>query len=264
MSRGGKAHDNETLLSHAKAVSRQGSVVLRPTHPWTPSVHALLRHLERSGFAGAPRVLGSGTDGEGREVLSYVEGEFVHPYPWTDEPLIAVGQMLRRLHDATATFVPPADAVWQPWFLRELGGPRRVIGHGDVAPWNLVTRAGMPAALIDWEYAGPVDPMCELARTCWLFPQLHDDDIAERWGLPEVAVRARQVRLLADAYGIAATQRHRLLDQIVEVAIREAAQEAIDASVTAESVGKLWGIAWRTRAAAWILRNRPVFEHALA
>jgi thiamine kinase-like enzyme len=122
----------------------------------------------------------------------------------------------------------------------------------------------MPVALVDWEYAGPVDPMYELARTCWLFAQLHDDDIAEMWGLPEAAVRARQVRLLADAYGITTSQRHRLLDQIVEVAVSEAAQEAIDANVTQESVGLLWGLAWRTRAAAWMLRNRLVLERALA
>ncbi len=32
---------------------------------------------------------------------------------------------------------PPADAVWKPWFLRELGGPKHVYSHGDVAPWNM-------------------------------------------------------------------------------------------------------------------------------
>jgi hypothetical protein len=149
------ADGNETLLSSEKSVSRQGATVLRPAYPWTPSVQALLRHLERVGFAGAPRVLGIQADG--REALSYIEGEFVHPYPWSDEAVAAVGQMLRRLHDATATFIPAGDAVWQPWFLRTLGGPRRVIGHGDVAPWNMVTQAGMPVALVDWEYA-PSDP----------------------------------------------------------------------------------------------------------
>jgi hypothetical protein len=256
------ADGNETLLSSEKSVSRQGATVLRPAYPWTPSVQALLRHLERVGFAGAPRVLGIQADG--REALSYIEGEFVHPYPWSDEAVAAVGQMLRRLHDATATFIPAGDAVWQPWFLRTLGGPRRVIGHGDVAPWNMVTQAGMPVALVDWEYAGPVDPLYELARTCWLFAQLHDDDIAELWGLPEAAVRARQVRLLADAYGLASEERHGLLDQIITVAVCEAAQEAIDAKVTSESVGSLWGIAWRTRAAAWMLRNRPILERAMA
>jgi hypothetical protein len=50
---------------------RVGSTVHRATGPWTPAVHALLRHLERVGFE-APRVIG--IDEEGREVLTFVAG----------------------------------------------------------------------------------------------------------------------------------------------------------------------------------------------
>jgi thiamine kinase-like enzyme len=64
------------------------------------------------------------------------------------------------LHRATRSFRPPADAVWFPWHGRELGGsPVKVIGHCDVAPWNIVAWDGLPVALIDWETAGPVDPL---------------------------------------------------------------------------------------------------------
>ena len=44
----------------------------RSTDPWTPAVHALLRHLKTTSFDGAPRVLG--IDAQGREVLTYVPG----------------------------------------------------------------------------------------------------------------------------------------------------------------------------------------------
>ncbi|HEX3753398.1 MAG TPA: hypothetical protein VHW06_22725 [Streptosporangiaceae bacterium] len=44
-------------------VSRRGPHMLRPARPWTSAVHALLRHLERAGFAGSPRVVGDGYDG---------------------------------------------------------------------------------------------------------------------------------------------------------------------------------------------------------
>jgi hypothetical protein len=53
-------------------VFRRGNTVLRPAGPWTPAVHALLRHLERAGFAGSPRVVGDGYDDQGREVLTYI------------------------------------------------------------------------------------------------------------------------------------------------------------------------------------------------
>ena len=52
-----------------------GDTVRRATGPWTPAVHALLRHLETAGFEAAPCVLG--VDDDGREVLSFIEGEAV-------------------------------------------------------------------------------------------------------------------------------------------------------------------------------------------
>jgi hypothetical protein len=50
------------------AVVKVGSTVRRPTGPWTPRVHELLRRLESSGFEGAPRV--RGIDERGREILT--------------------------------------------------------------------------------------------------------------------------------------------------------------------------------------------------
>lgn len=226
-------------------------------------MHALLRHVRKSGLAAVPDIVGSGIDAEGRETLSYVEGEFVHPGPWRDDALAEVGRLVRRLHDAAAKFEPAAGAEWKPWFLRTLGDSDRICSHGDIAPWNTVTRAGMPIALIDWEYAGPVHPLVELARACWLFPQLHDDDVAAMVGLPPPEVRARQVRLLVDAYGLETAERRRLFDLIVEVVVRETAEEAIEAGVTPESQGPLWGLAWRARSAAWILRHRALLRRAL-
>ncbi|MFD0715714.1 aminoglycoside phosphotransferase family protein [Paenibacillus sp. GCM10027626] len=254
---------DEIVLSPDKSVIRQGNVVLRPAGPWTPSVHSFLRHLQSSGFTEAPSIVGSGVDAEGRETLSFVAGEFVHPGPWSDAALVQVGQMLRRLHNTSEAFQPTADAEWKPWFLQKLGGSRLVISHGDVAPWNVVTRDGMPVALIDWEFVGPVDPLMELARVCWLFPQLHDDDVAERVGLPALDVRARQLRLLVDAYEASAAERHELLDRIVEVVVCETAEEAIEQKITPDCQGPLWGLAWRARAAAWILRNRVVLRNTL-
>ena len=58
--------------SHSGVV-RVGETVRRETRPWSSSVHDLLRHLDREGFAGAPRALGF--DDQGREVLTYIEGE---------------------------------------------------------------------------------------------------------------------------------------------------------------------------------------------
>jgi phosphotransferase family enzyme len=247
------------------AVSRRGQTVLREAGPWSRSVHALLKHLEEVGFTGAPRVVGAGFDGSGRETLTYLEGEFVHPGPWSDDGVARLGVLLRELHGATASFRPPPTAVWRPWFGRAMGGERRVIGHCDTGPWNIVARSGHPVGLIDWEVAGPVDPLVELAQMCWLNAQLHDDDVAERAGLPPLGTRAGQLRLIVDGYELSAAQRSGFLDTIIEVAVRDAADQAIEARVTPDSKDcePLWGMAWRVRGAAWMMRNRRALERAL-
>ncbi|MFD9634626.1 aminoglycoside phosphotransferase family protein, partial [Streptomyces violascens] len=83
---------------------RIGDAVHRPVQPWTPAVHAVLRHLEDVGFGGAPRVLGM--DEHRREVLTHLVGEVVgEDLPWpawvySDTALVHVGCGARRLHKA--------------------------------------------------------------------------------------------------------------------------------------------------------------------
>ena len=247
-------------------VYRRGNVVIRDARPWTPAVHSLLRHLEEAGFAAAPRVFGSGLDADGRETLTFIQGEFIQQGPWSLDGAVALGGLLRSLHEAARSFRPAPDAVWFPWHGRDLGGPDRVIGHCDVAPWNIVTRDGLPVAFIDWETAGPVDPMVELAQLAWLNAKLHDDIVAGIEQLPPLADRARQLAAIADAYGLTARQRRGLLDQMIEFAIVDTAAEADHANVTLDMTSHpvaLWGIAWRARSAAWMIRNRRALETAL-
>jgi len=247
-------------------VHRRGDVVLRDTGPWTPAVHALLRHLDKVGFQAAPRLVGSGLDQDGREMLTFIEGVFTQPGPWTLEGAVGLGALLRDLHGATSSFRPDPRAVWFPWHGRELGGPRRVVGHCDVAPWNIVARDGVPVGLIDWEFAGPVDPLVELAQLCWLNAKLHDDIVAELEGLPPLAERARQLAAIVDSYGLTAKERDGFFGTIVEFVVSDVALEADDAGVTPEMTAHpiaLWAMAWRARSAAWIIRNRRTLESAI-
>jgi hypothetical protein len=245
-------------------VIRSGDMVLRETGAWAATVHALLRHLEDHGFEGAPRVVGSGFDGKGREMLTYLEGEFVHPGLWSEDAMIAMGLLLRRMHDATASFRPPHNAVWRPWYGRDIGTPD-IIGHCDVAPWNTVMRGYVPAAFIDWEAAGPVDRLTEIAMVAWTCAQLYDDEIAKTNNLPDARSRAMLIRRFVDAYGLPAAERHQLTYRIIELAVQSAAAESIEHGVDRESTETpaLWGIVWRTRSAAWIVRHRSTIEAAL-
>jgi len=190
-------------------VVRIGDTVRRPTGAWTPTIHALLRHLEAKSFDGAPRV--HGIDDEGREILDFIPGATAWPEMGalkTDDGLARAARLLRRYHEAVTDFVVPDDAVWQMDDMRAdgepyLAGEAPIVCHNDCAAWNLVLGSGR-WAFIDWDVAGPrprlwdvayairgmvlCDPDAALADRVDLFAREYGLDVAERRRLPELVI----------------------------------------------------------------------------
>lgn len=145
--------------------------------------------------------------------------------------------------------------------------PSSIYSHCDAAPWNVVSREGLPVALIDWELSGPVDRSMELAHTAWLNARLFDDGVAEKERLSPAEERIQQLRAFVDGYELAREDRLGLVGQMIEVAILSAASDAIEAGITSESVDEqwiVWGVAWRARSAAWMIRNKSMLERAMS
>jgi hypothetical protein len=215
-------------------------------------------------------VIGDGLDADGNETVSFLPGESDHPNAWDDEAAFAVGELQRGLHDATATFRAPPDAIWRDWYVRELAGDEPVYGHCDNGPWNIV-RDGASVAFIDWEYSGPVDAIWDLGETVWLNAQLHDDDIAERIGLPDFDRRAAHAKLILDGYRLPGAKRHGFVDRMIELAVHSARAEAIEhkvdpdsiRAVSAEGYPVMWAVTWRARSASWMMRHRDELERRL-
>lgn len=189
-------------------VVRIGATVRRPAGPWTPTVHALLKHLEAAGFTGAPA--SHGLDGQGREILDFLPGHVPNyplpDYVQTDDALVEVGALLRRFHDATIGFVAPADARW--YFSPR--SPAEVVCHGDIAPYNCVFRDGRPVAFIDFDTAHPGPRVWDVAYAAYRFVPLADPRRGD--GVPLVGEQARRLRLFADAYGLSDSGRRVLGD----------------------------------------------------
>jgi aminoglycoside phosphotransferase (APT) family kinase protein len=143
-----------------------------------------------------------------------------------------------------------------------------VIGHCDAGPYNVVARDGCPIALVDWELAGPVDRLGDLALCGWLNAQLHEAAFSNAGDLPDVEMRAQQLRALLDGYGLESQQRSGLIGVMIEMIIRSAHDRASRFSVTPHTIMAVspegfpfgWDIAWRVGAANWILAHRQVLE----
>lgn len=252
-------------------VQRVGQVVLRSPGPQSATVMRLLGHLADCGFDAAPRPVDGGFAPDGREQLSFEPGTSPQPLAWSDEAAFEIGVLLRSLHDATSTFARTPDDHWAPWFGRALAGSSPVIGHGDLGPWNILAIEGRPSTIIDWDTAGPIDAVWELAQVAWLNAQLHDDDVAERTGLPPAAVRIRQCASILDGYELAAADRAGFVDKMIEFAVRSARDEAIQHDVRESTPSPapdgfpiLWGVTWRARSACWMLDQRTELERAIS
>ena len=158
-------------------VVRVGDTVRRPPQP--PGVRALLQWYERTGFDGAPRYLG--VDAQGREILSFVEGEPAFaPVPATDDVVAAIGRLLRAAHDAQAGFVPPERPGW----LQPADPNGEIVAHHDLFWTNVIMRDGLPAALIDWELAAPATRTLEVALAATYWAGIRIDTQLHEWGLP--------------------------------------------------------------------------------
>jgi Phosphotransferase enzyme family len=144
---------------------RRGDTVRRTAGPWTPAVHALLEHLARKGFTGAPSPLG--LDDEGREVL-------------TD-------------------FVPPPDATWRGdarW------SPGMIIGHNDAAPYNAAWHEGKLTGFFDWDFAGPATREWDLAFCAFSWIPLHARHVAAAEGFTDFPARPRRLHRFLTTYGL--------------------------------------------------------------
>jgi catechol 2,3-dioxygenase-like lactoylglutathione lyase family enzyme len=189
--------EREEILTggNMTAVVRVGDTVRRAAGPWTPTIHAFLRHLRANGFALVPEPLGM--DERGREILSLLPGATAtYPLPefaWSDETLTAVARTLRAFHDASVGF---EGTRWQ-W---PAHAPEEVICHNDFAPYNLMFEDGRLTGVIDLDLASPGPRGLDLAYTAYRFVPLTDPANPDA-PFPGARVQRRRLELLCAAYG---------------------------------------------------------------
>lgn len=172
------ADDQEIYLpGNVGGATRVGDTVRRATGTWTEAVHALLGYLSTR-IRGVPRVLGY--DEHGREVLSFLHGRVVDidTELLSSEQIVSVVRWTRDFHEAVAGFSHPG-----PWRYFHVAEPL-LIGHNDIAPYNVCFEGDEVVGVFDWDLAGPTTPLLELAFIAWncvpLWRDIGPETAAER------------------------------------------------------------------------------------
>jgi Ser/Thr protein kinase RdoA (MazF antagonist) len=231
-------------LTNAGRVSLVGNTVRRPQGPNSAATWALLDHLEHVGFSGAPRFLG--VDDRGREMLSFIPGEAaIEPYEawaFTDEALVSVAELLRRYHDAAASF-DAAGHTWPDFVPAEFRDG--LVCHNDPNLDNVIFSGGVAVGLIDFDLAGPGSAVWDVACAARLWAPLRDErDVPE-----EVRGRSlERLRMFIDAYGLARRDRLRVVDAAIHT--HDRCYRVVRAAVESghEPFGRMWREGGRARA----------------
>jgi hypothetical protein len=165
---------------------RVGDTVRRRTGPWTPAVHALLDHLATR-VRHVPRVLGF--DDLGRESLAFLPGRVVDidTEVLTRRQIASVVGWTRDFHHAVGDFSHPG-----PWRYFPLPDPT-LIGHNDIAPYNVCFDGDDLVGVFDWDLSGPSTPLAELAFIAWNCVPLWRDIGAD--------AAAGRLTVIAETYG---------------------------------------------------------------
>jgi hypothetical protein len=108
----------------------EGNVVRRPAAAWTSTVHSLLRHLRASGVPGIPEPLAINEGEERLRLVPGASGADCWAPQATEQGLRSAARLLRTVHDAARTWIPPTEARWA---LPPVADADCTICHGDRA-----------------------------------------------------------------------------------------------------------------------------------
>jgi phosphotransferase family enzyme len=144
-------------------------------------VHDLLLWLEDQGFGFAPRFLGM--DEQGREILSYLEGQTCpgSGSELSDDLLVQAAQVIRIYHDLTAG--------------SQLSRGHEIVAHHELGPHNTIFRENRLIGFIDWDDAAPGTRLRDLANAAYNYVDVG------HWSNQTADEQSRRICLICTAYG---------------------------------------------------------------
>lgn len=206
-------NESELTGGNVSKVVLSGNTVRRKQKEGSERIHKLLLHLETKGYPYSPRFLG--TDEQGREMLTYIDGEAgnypVKTYMWLDENLEGIAVMLRDYHKTVRDF--SFDQSWTS--LPGTPEKHEVICHNDFAIYNLIFRDGKVCGVIDFDVAAPGPVNWDIAYTlytCVPLSRFYLDENGDKI-IPDPTEQLRRTEVFLKAYG---NEFEHILDVIIQ------------------------------------------------
>ena len=254
----GEASDVELMPAGdvTDGVVRVGGTIRRPHQPQSLAVAEYLDWLDDAGFECSPRFLGR--DPQGRDVLTFVPGDCAGspPESWvqSEELLASVARLVRRLHTASAGFVPRAHAFPPRPVRPNPTDASGLICHLDVTPQNVVVRDGLAAGLVDFDLAGPATALHDSLNTAMHWVPLRDP--SDAWPGWEDQNPFHRLRIFADAYGWSEDERRRVPGAGIDAAALSYERMRHNAA----ALGGGWARMWQDGVGGQINRRRAWLE----
>ncbi|HBU81635.1 MULTISPECIES: phosphotransferase [Paenibacillus] len=204
--------EHEEILNggNVNKVVKVGSTVRREAIP-NLYVYELLLYLEKVGYAHSPRYLGA--DEQGREILSYLDGEVpgndypeMESYMWSDETLKEVARLLKGYHDATVGFITSTESSNN---FPKTSSLEEVVCHNDFALYNVVFKDRLPVGIIDFDMAGPGPRIWDIVYSLYtsvplagFSPGKDEREVVPYHKHDHASERKRRIALFFNAYGM--------------------------------------------------------------
>jgi aminoglycoside phosphotransferase (APT) family kinase protein len=180
-----------------------------------------------------------GIDGQGREILTFIEGEVPPDLDfWTPDQLAAAGRLIRRFHEATAG--------------SPLAGAEEVVCHHDLSPCNTVFVDAVPHAFIDFDAAAPGPCWSDLAYAAWLWLDLGNDQL-------DGPTQGQRLKIFCTAYGY--TGQASFAELILKRQRWQIAYIQAESLFPAEQLARV--VAWMEHCIGWVAEHEAELDRAL-
>ena len=174
--------NEETILSggtNADSVVKIGNTVHRSKTKNFEFIHLMLLWLEKHGCSYAPKFLG--IDEQGREMLSYLEGEVPREIPMTFAQKVNAIKILRQFHDTLAG--------------TKFAGAAETVCHHDFAPWNIIIHKRKVVGMIDFDEVGPGKRIDDVTYFIWTALDLGIAPVSDKQQIKNIATLAKAYQL---------------------------------------------------------------------